>query len=174
LRLDTRFRAAFYAGLTVLFGTGAAWFAVDRLKESGAGAEGPAVGPYLLMAHGGTAMLFLLMLGALIPLHTRTAWRARMNRASGIVMLSCGAVLILTAFGLYYVGSEWLRQWTSNLHIVLGLGFPLLLAVHATLGRRRLRAAQMADARHGLRGPRSREYVAVKRRVHPPADEPRK
>ena len=40
------------------------------------------------MLHGGTAMLILMLLGALVPVHIERAWRARKNRATGIVMVA--------------------------------------------------------------------------------------
>jgi len=59
--------------------------------------------------HGGAAMVTLLLLGALIPVHVMRAWRSRKNRVSGSAMVTFNAVLIVTAFGLYYLGSETLR-----------------------------------------------------------------
>jgi hypothetical protein len=52
-------------------------------------------------------------------------------------MVVCNAVLIVTAFGLYYFGSETLRPLTSDVHIVVGLALPFLLALHIWLGRKR-------------------------------------
>ena len=147
MRLEPRFRAVLYIVVAVLFGTGAAWFAIDRLKEVGPAAETwQDASAWLLMLHGGAAMLFLLLLGALVALHVRIGWRLGNNRASGTVMLTVNAVLVVTAFGLYYAGSETLRPWISDIHIAIGLGFPLLLGLHAFLGRRSVRAARRAAA----------------------------
>ena len=46
------------------------------------------------------------------------------------------AVLIATAYGLYYTGSDALRGWISDLHIVVGLALPAGLILHVWLGRR--------------------------------------
>jgi cyanate permease len=89
------------------------------------------------MLHGGTAMLTLMLLGALFPLHISRAWRARKNRVTGSVMVACNAMLITTAFGLYYLGSEEIRPWTSDLHIAFGLALPMLLLAHVKTGRKR-------------------------------------
>jgi hypothetical protein len=43
------------------------------------------------------------------------------DRVSGSVMIFCNAILIVTAFGLYYLGSETLRPLISDLHIIIGL-----------------------------------------------------
>jgi len=87
------------------------------------------------MLHGGAAMLALLLLGALGPLHVRAAWRRGRNRATGVAMLVVNGALIATAFGLYYLGSKAVRDWTSTLHIGLGLGLPILLLAHVLWGR---------------------------------------
>jgi hypothetical protein len=80
-------------------------------------------------------MLTLMLLGALFPLHIGRAWRAKKNRATGIVILAFNAVLIATAFGLYYLTSEILRPWASDLHIAFGLALPLLFLTHVMIGR---------------------------------------
>jgi hypothetical protein len=64
---------------------------------------------YLLMVHGGAAMVTLMLLGALFPLHIGCAWRAKKDPATGIVMLAFNVVLIAAAFALYYLASEILR-----------------------------------------------------------------
>jgi cation transport ATPase len=118
-----------YLVIAVLFVTGAAWVAVDR-------AVWPETATYLLRLHGGAAMAMLVLLGALLPLHVRVGWRRRRNRGSGALMLAANAILVATAFGLYYEGSDALRHWTSELHIALGFALPLAVVGHVLRGRR--------------------------------------
>ncbi|MDE2166282.1 MAG: hypothetical protein KGJ66_08080 [Alphaproteobacteria bacterium] len=146
MRLDPRFRAAVYIVFGVLFVTGVAWLLVDRRWSVGSGDTWQTASAYLLMVHGGAAMVFLLLLGAIISLHVPTVWRSRKNRASGTVMLVTNTLLIVSAFGLYYVGAETLRNWTSDLHIAIGFGMPAILVAHVILGRRSLRVAQRNTA----------------------------
>jgi hypothetical protein len=47
--------------------------------------------------------------------------------------------LIVTAFGLYYLGSDMARPWISDVHIVAGLALPAVLIFHVWLGRRQIR-----------------------------------
>ena len=136
-RLEPPFRFAIYIAFAVLFASGAAWLVADQLKETSNGEIWQQSAAYLLMVHGGAAMVTLMLLGALFPLHIGRAWRARKNRASGIVMLAFNAVLIASAFGLYYLASEILRPWASDLHIGFGLAMPLLFLAHVTAGRRK-------------------------------------
>lgn len=137
MRLDPTFRLTLYAVFFVLFVTGAAWLVADQLKEApNTGEAWQLAGSYLLMLHGGAAMIALILLGALLPLHMQRAWRARWNRVAGAAMLACNAVLIVTAFGLYYAGSEVLRPWMSAIHIAFGFGLPAVFIVHLVRGRR--------------------------------------
>lgn len=136
-RLEPPFRFAIYIAFAVLFTSGAAWLVADQMKESASGEIWQMAAAYLLIVHGGAAMVTLMLLGALFPLHIGRAWRAKRNRATGILMLSINAVLIATSFGLYYLASEILRPWASDLHIAFGLSLPLLFLAHIKTGRKR-------------------------------------
>jgi hypothetical protein len=134
VQIDSQFRWALYAVCAVLFVTGAGWLLADAWKESADVWQ--EVAANLLMVHGGAAMIALMLLGALVPLHLRRAWRAKRNRVTGTAMASVNAILIITAFGLYYFGSDVVRPWTSRIHYGLGLALPLLGLVHVLWGRR--------------------------------------
>lgn len=134
-RLEPPFRFAVYITFSVLFASGAVWLVANALKESAEGEFWQESSAYLLMLHGGAAMLVLMLLGALFPLHIGRAWQARKNRATGIIVTICNAALIATAFGLYYLSSDALRPWSSDLHISFGLALPLLLLAHIKIGR---------------------------------------
>jgi len=87
-----------YAILMVLFTTGLAWWRLD--------AEPGVLRTYLIAAHGLGAMLFLMAMGAIIVLHVRESWRRKRNRSSGVLVVATLGVLVTTAFGLYYFGSD--------------------------------------------------------------------
>ncbi|HYA04569.1 MAG TPA: hypothetical protein VEF90_01665 [Xanthobacteraceae bacterium] len=152
-RLDYRFRWGLYAAVAVLFVTGAAWLITDPLKDSAGGEFWQAVSADLLMIHGGATMVTLVLLGALIPVHVFRAWRGGQNRLMGIVVATANVLLVVTAFGLYYAGSDTLRPWISDLHSAIGLVLPALLVIHIVTGRRRVNAL-----RNGY--PRKRRYDA--------------
>jgi hypothetical protein len=136
-RLELPFRYAIYAVFTLLFLSGAAWLLADQLKEESGTELWQQVSAYSLMIHGGTAMLALLLLGALFPVHIGRAWQAKKNRLTGSTMVASNAMLIATAFGIYYLGQEELRPWASDIHIVVGMSLPLLLLLHIKAGRKR-------------------------------------
>jgi hypothetical protein len=144
LQLDRRLRWSLYAAFALLFATGAAWLVADQLKDSADGEFWQATIANALMVHGGAAMVTLLLLGALFPIHIARSWRGRFNRISGSIMVICNAVLIVTAFGLYYLGAETLRPWASDLHIAAGLALPVLIGFHIWLGRRQSKNRALA------------------------------
>ena len=134
--LNRALRGALYAALAVLLASGIGWLlagaAADPFQPGGQGSAAPR----LLAVHGAAAMAFLILLGALIPLHMQANWARDRNRWTGLVMLAVNAALIVTAYALYYSGSDRVRGWASDLHIAAGLLLPLWVAAHVWLGRR--------------------------------------
>lgn len=135
MRLEPRFRGSLYAAFAFLAITGAVWLLADWRKDPLEPDLWQEIAPLMLMLHGGAAMAALMLLGALVPLHVRRAWRSGRNRLTGPMMVAVNAVLIATAFGLYYAGSDTLRPWVSDLHIVVGVALPVALLGHVWLGR---------------------------------------
>jgi hypothetical protein len=139
-------RFAVYAAFSVLFVTGTTWLAADQMKDSPSSGEAWQItGSFLLMMHGASAMVTLMLLGALVPLHMQRGWRSRRNQLAGAAMLTWNAILIVTSLGLYYAGSEVVRPWMSNIHIGFGLSLPVLFLVHVAMGRRSLIGGSASD-----------------------------
>ena len=136
MRLKRPFRYSLYAAFTVLLLTGAGWLVADWQKNIAADEIWQQAAATMLMVHGGAAMLALLLLGALVPVHLLRAWRRGKNRVSGSIMAVFNAVLIVTAFGLYYLGSEEVRPWISWIHLTAGFALSLMLPIHIWLGKR--------------------------------------
>jgi len=124
-----------YAAFVVLFLTSTAWLLADWQKSTSSDEMWQQTAAYLLMVHGGAAMAALLLLG------TDPAARAALvakgqNLVSGSTMVTLNALLVVTAVGLYYLGSETVRPWMSWIHI--GAGLAPQFALHIILGRLRL------------------------------------
>jgi len=134
IQLGRHHRAWTYTVAWLLFASGAAWQILHWLPEIAPTQNSAA--PWLMRIHGATAMAGLVILGTLIPLHLRRGWIARSNRFSGVAITCVSALLVITGYALYYVGSEWLRAWSSYTHVALGLTAPLALLWHIWLGRK--------------------------------------
>jgi hypothetical protein len=136
LRLESGLRFGNYAVVATLTATGVIWLIADTLKTPEDGEVWQLIGANTLMLHGLAAMIALILLGAMIPMHLRGFWRAGRNRISGAAMVGTNAVLAITAWGLYYAGSESLRTFVADVHIAVGIALPALVATHVVLGRR--------------------------------------
>jgi len=141
LRLESGLRFGNYAVVAALTATGMIWLIADMLKASEDGELWQAIGANMLMLHGLAAMVALVLVGAMIPLHLRGFWRAGKNRISGAAMVGTNAALMITAWGLYYAGSDELRTFVADVHIAVGIALPALVATHVALGRRSTRRA---------------------------------
>jgi hypothetical protein len=139
VRLEPWHRRALYAAFALLTVTGVVWLWADWAKERLGPDTWQPIAADMLALHGGAAMAALLALGALVPLHVRRGWRSGRNRLTGPLMIAVNAVLIATAYGLYYAGADTLRHWMSVIHIVVGLALPAGLLAHVWLGRHRAR-----------------------------------
>lgn len=136
LRLSPRHRRWFHGVFAGLFLSGAAWLALRWWVSRGDPDAAPhPAQPWLMKVHGAAAMLALIVLGTLIPLHLRRGWRAGRNRFTGAGMVAVSGVLVVTGYGLYYAGGEQLRAYTSYVHSAIGLALPLVVIWHIRRGR---------------------------------------
>jgi hypothetical protein len=136
LQLEPGLRFFNHAVVATLSATGAVWLIADTLKTPDGDELWQLIGANMLVLHGLAAMIALILLGAMIPMHILRSWRAGKNRISGAAMAGTNAVLIITAWGLYYAGSDGLRTFVADLHIAVGVALPVLVATHVALGRR--------------------------------------
>lgn len=130
---------AVYVSFAVLLLTGAAWLILHTWVRT-QGEFGPEPHPaehWMLIIHAIGAYSFLVVLGALIPVHVPLGWRQKRNRFTGVTVASLCALLALTALALYYVGADIPRHWASVVHWAVGLAAVPVLVVHVTRGRSR-------------------------------------
>ena len=151
MRLSRGRRYAWYLVVATLVATGLIWLMADALKAGDDAETWQRVSSTALMIHGGAAMAALILIGALFEVHVLRAWRSRRNRGSGSILLTVNIVLILTAFGLYYSGSDVVRAWMSNTHIALGVFMPVMMVLHIWLGRRQRVGGNSDETGHSFR-----------------------
>jgi len=138
LRLSRRHRAWVHGAFGLLFASGAGWWGLHRWfqVEGAFGAQPHPAEHWLMLLHGAAAMLSLVIVGTLVPLHMKGGWRARLNRANGVMLVAVVGLLTVTGYGLYYAGGESLRMAASGTHTALGLALPFALVWHIARGRR--------------------------------------
>lgn len=127
-----------YTSFGLLFATGVAWLLLDSfVRITGEfGPEHHPAEPWALMTHGIVAYAFLVVAGAMIPVHITLGWNTRRNLKSGLTLTGTLLLLASTALGLYYNGDEVGRHWVSVVHWGVGLVALPALMVHALRGRR--------------------------------------
>jgi hypothetical protein len=136
--VGTRQKAALYALTGLVWLSGVLWlyFRYFGRVQTEFGLQAHPAQGWCLEVHGAVAMLFLILLGTFIPNHIRLGWHQNRQRPSGVSLLTMCGILILTGWGLYYLGNESLRRSTSLLHSVLGALLPVVIAVHVWFARR--------------------------------------
>jgi hypothetical protein len=127
-----------YVTLGSLIATGIAWLLLDRFVrvDGEFGTEHHPAEHWALIAHGVAAYAFLIVGGAMIPVHITLGWNMRRNLKSGLTLAGTCVVLGATGLGLYYLGDENSRNWVSIVHWVIGLIAVPALLIHALIGRR--------------------------------------
>jgi len=84
----------------------------------------------MLAAHGIVAMVYLIGLGSLIPVHMKKGWYLKRKRLSGSFVVTLHGVLIATAAMLYYGSPDGLRPYGAMLHLWVGVVLPLAVLGH--------------------------------------------
>jgi hypothetical protein len=156
MRLATGHRRWVYWSGAALFLSGALWLVFHQwVQVPGEFGERPhPLELWWLRLHGAAAMLVLVVLGSLLPVHVRRGWHQRKNLLAGTILATFALLLIGSGYALYYFGGEEVRPWISAFHWVLGLAALPLLMWHIRRGRRqRARAAAApADATASVAG----------------------
>ena len=127
-----------YVSFGLLVVTGVAWLLFDTFVRA-VGEFGPEHHPaqqWSLIGHGVGAYVFLIVAGAMIPVHVTLGWNTRRNLKTGITLAGTLLLLAVTALGLYYLGDEIARHWVSIVHWGVGLIAVPVLLIHALRGRR--------------------------------------
>ena len=115
-----------YSACALLWLSGAVWLYLHYFGQVQTD-YGPQVSPWqplCLKIHGAAAMGFLMILGAFFLQHVPAGWQQKNQRPSGSSLIAVAALLVVTGWGLYYVGSERLRHATSLIHSMLGFCLP--------------------------------------------------
>lgn len=147
MRLTSGHRQWVYWTGAGLFASGALWLVFHYFLEA-QGEFGPTPHPlehWWLRLHGAAAMLALLVVGSLLPIHVRRGWHQRRNLRLGIALSSALLLLTLSGYALYYFGGEDARPWISVLHWGIGVLSPLVLIWHITSGRSQARPKDPAQ-----------------------------
>lgn len=137
-RLGTVQRRSLYVTAIALGASGVAWlllhyFAATRLEDLRLPHPAEA---WTLRLHGAAAMAALIVYGSLLPVHVRAGLSQSRQRRSGWFLLAGTGVLVLSAYALYYAGSDAMRETASWLHWTVGLTLVVAFVLHRPWRRR--------------------------------------
>ncbi|MEE3623547.1 hypothetical protein UCD39_06025 [Nitrospirillum sp. BR 11752] len=127
-----------YRVMLVVALTGLAWM-VLHYGRGLIGVDGHAARSaeaWCMKLHGGAVMAALVAFGSVLPHHVRLAWRARRHRLSGVGLISAVLVLVLTGYGLYYLGDEDWHDCASWGHQVVAALAVAACLIHVRAGRK--------------------------------------
>jgi hypothetical protein len=83
--------------------------------------------------------------GMILGGHVPAGWRTHLSRKSGLLTIASITVSILTAYGLYYSGSDDFREALVIVHLVAGVLLPLSIVLHVWSGCRHRRSVGQAQ-----------------------------
>ena len=75
---------------------------------------------WLMRLHGLAGFAVLVAVGAFLPVHVPRGWRMRQERGFEVAMLGLLAVVVITAYALYYFAPDTIRPSLGWLHAVIG------------------------------------------------------
>ena len=137
-RIGNLHRWILYLTTGVIWLSGLIWilFHYFGVHHTDAGEIHSSMEPLAMKIHGAAAMAFMIVIGSLIPVHVRRGLALKRNLFSGIFLIANCAVLIMTGWVLYYLGTEQIRNVVSLIHWILGLALPLLIYLHILAWKR--------------------------------------
>lgn len=84
----------------------------------------------LMALHGAGAVLMAIIGGMLWQAHAKLRLPAKKRANSGLGLLSILLILAASGYALYYAGNQTVRQYSGDIHTLMGCALPLVLMAH--------------------------------------------
>ena len=132
MRFTHLHRRLLLLALAALALTGLVWTALDLAYGLGPVEDQAAqlTKAWLGRLHGALAMVALVALGSVLPLHLPAGWKARAHLASGLSVTTVAVALVASGYLLYYAADDGMRSISVYAHIVAGVGACVLFGIH--------------------------------------------
>lgn len=138
VKIPLNFRTALFIFVGLSWITGLTFYILDGwfMVE---GEFGPEKHPWqqtFLLLHGVSAFVMMIFYGAILFSHVPSTWRLNRLRNIGLTLAIVVGFQVISAWLLYYLGSEEVRDVVSNLHTLVGFTLPIVLTIHIIHGIR--------------------------------------
>ena len=139
LKISWRYRACLFAFIMLSWVTGVTFFILNRwvMIEGEFGPEKHPAQANFLKVHGASAFLMMISYGYLLATHIPAGYKSKRQRIIGLSLVAAQGFLIISAYGLYYVGGDQFHELISYAHSSVGFIFPFLLATHIVSGMKK-------------------------------------
>jgi len=137
VRIEKRLKFGVFGLITTSWITGIAFFILDNWLWI-EGEFGPEKNPLqfpTLKIHAASAFLLMIGFGFLLASHVLVSFPVKRMRPTGIALFSAFCFLIVSAYGLYYIGNDSFRQIVGYTHAGVGCLFPFFLVGHILQGK---------------------------------------
>ncbi len=84
----------------------------------------------VLQTHGAAAFLMMVSFGFVLGSHLPRSWKTKKKRKTGLLLIALPSFLIISAYLLYYLSDEKVRDWVEYAHLAVGFMLPFILALH--------------------------------------------
>ncbi|MEM7027218.1 MAG: hypothetical protein AAF410_03200 [Pseudomonadota bacterium] len=143
VKIPKKIQMLFFSLIGLSWATGLAFFALKTwfIVE---GEFGPEKHPWqqpMLMIHGGSSFLIMMMFGALLVSHVPSTWKLNRLRGIGITLVSIISFQVISAYMLYYLGNETMRDIIEYMHLFVGFILPFIILQHVLAGKKKKVAA---------------------------------
>ncbi len=88
-----------------------------------------------LKIHGASAFAMMISFGYLLATHVPIGYRAKRERILGLLLTGVQALLVVSAYYLYYGSDEDRRSLVAWTHLSLGVIYPFIIALHVVFGK---------------------------------------
>ena len=121
--------------LSVCWVSGVLFYALDKWFIS-EGDYGPVKHSWqypTLQVHAAVSFFIIIGFGHMLGAHIPRMWRLKHKYKTGVALIIFLVFLILTTYGLYYIAHPYAREVIANMHFIMGLALPAILAIHIFL-----------------------------------------
>lgn len=131
-KIPVLYKRILYLCFTTSWLTGLTFFILDTwmMVEGEFGPEKHFLQTPALEVHAISAFLMIFFFGGLVFGHYPRTKRLDHSKGSGNTLMYATACSIVSAYLLYYVGDELVREYVAYLHLCIGFSLPIVLIVH--------------------------------------------